>query len=114
MNTTCVRARRRPGIQKDGSSATSEEYKRQDRDRHVTQPYLVGDHLRKIVNDNIDTTPLNESTNRPLPLFQTGAVRYDGNDMLAKAGIDTRIIALLLSTSPSSRDPSRPRMPSAA
>jgi hypothetical protein len=64
-----------------------------DRNRLVTQPYLFGGHLRKIVNDNIDTTPLNESTNRPLPLFQTGAVRYEGNDMWAKAGIDTRITA---------------------
>jgi hypothetical protein len=29
-------------------------------------PYLFGGHLRKIVNTNIDNTPMNESTARPL------------------------------------------------
>lgn len=56
-------------------------------------PYLFGGHLRKIVNTNIDNTPMNESTARPLPLFQTGEVRYEGNDMWAISGPDNMLLA---------------------
>jgi len=59
-----------------------------------TTPYMFGGHLRKVVNTDVDiTTRLTEKPTRPLPLFQTGEVRYEGNDMWGIAGIDNMLLA---------------------
>ena len=59
----------------------------------INTAFNYGGHLRKIVNTSVPTTPVNESTERPLPLFQTGEVRYEGNDMWAKGGTPSQQLA---------------------